>query len=153
MSRRRTTYKFFCPRVGEHRKNPRRRLRVSRSPDRLRHTALNLKRRRGQRCGHGPHPGGPVGRHVAEAKRPPPERHDTAGVVLPDHFCQGDSGILETPQHGPVKLENLLLLLLGGGHLPSFSATSRWSTRCMTGARTRGCSASRTSPCASRCSS
>jgi hypothetical protein len=58
-------------------------------------------------------PSWPVSRHVAEAKRPPPEQHDTSGVVLPDHFCQGDSGILETPQHGPVKLEHLLLLLGG----------------------------------------
>jgi hypothetical protein len=34
-------------------------------------------------------------------------------VVLPDHFCQGDSGGSEAPQHGPVKVEHILLLLLG----------------------------------------
>jgi hypothetical protein len=56
---------------------------------------------------------GPVSRHVAEAKRSPPERHDTSGVVLPDHLCQGDSGISKVPQHGLVKLEHFLLLLGG----------------------------------------
>jgi hypothetical protein len=33
------------------------------------------------------HLGGPVSCHVVEAKRLPPERHNTSGVVLPDHFC------------------------------------------------------------------
>jgi hypothetical protein len=41
-----TTHNFFCPRVGEHRKQPRRRPRVGRPPERLCHTALDLERRR-----------------------------------------------------------------------------------------------------------
>jgi hypothetical protein len=56
---------------------------TSRSPA---HAALDLKGRRERRRSHGSLPGGPVGRHLAEAKRPPPERHDSAGVVLPDHL-------------------------------------------------------------------
>jgi hypothetical protein len=35
-------------------------------------------------------------------------------MVLPDHFRQGDPGVPQAFQHGPVRLENLLLLLLGG---------------------------------------
>jgi hypothetical protein len=34
-------------------------------------------------------------------------------MVLPDHLRQGDSDISETPQHGPIELEHLLLLFLG----------------------------------------
>jgi hypothetical protein len=41
------------------------------------------------------------------------EQHDSSGVILPDHFRQGDSGSSETPQHGPVVLEDLVLLLCG----------------------------------------
>jgi hypothetical protein len=74
---------------------------------------LKLKRRRGLRSGHSSRLGGPVGRHVAEAERPPPERHDSSGVILPHHFLQGDLSVPQVPQHGLVKLEHLLLLLLG----------------------------------------
>jgi hypothetical protein len=58
--------------------------------------------------GHRPDPRGLVGSHVAE-----PERHDSSGVVLLDHLCQGDSGIQKMPEHGPVRLEHILLLFLG----------------------------------------
>jgi hypothetical protein len=92
-----TTYNFFCPCVGEHREQPRRWPRVGRSPDCLHHATLDLERQWERRRGHGSLLGGPVSRHLAEAKRPPPELHDTSGVVLPDHFRQGDSGSSETP--------------------------------------------------------
>jgi hypothetical protein len=70
------------------------------------------------RRGHGPRPGGSLGSHVAEAERPSPKRHDSSGVVLPDHFRQGDPGISQASQHGPVRLEHLLLLCLGGAVRP-----------------------------------
>jgi hypothetical protein len=114
-----TTYNFFCPRVGEHREQPRRRPRVGLSPDRLHHAALDLERQRERRHGHGPLRGGLVSRHLAKAKRPPPERHDSSAVIFPDHFRRGDSGSSETPQHGPVVLEDFLLLFLGGAIRPA----------------------------------
>jgi hypothetical protein len=106
------THKFLCPLVEEHREQPCQRPRVGRPPDRLRHTTMDLEQRREGRSGHGPRPGGPVGRHLAEAKRPPLERHDSSGMILPEYFCQGDSGSSETPQHCPVILKDLLLLRL-----------------------------------------
>jgi hypothetical protein len=57
---------------------------------------------------------GPVGRHLAETKRPPPERHNPPGMVLPEDFRQGDPGSSETPQHHPMILEDLLLSRLHG---------------------------------------
>jgi hypothetical protein len=54
-------------------------------------------------------------------KRPPPERHDPSGVILPDHFRQGDSGISETPQHVPVELEHLLLAAPSAQFLRDFA--------------------------------
>jgi hypothetical protein len=80
--------------------------------------ALDLERRWERRHSHSSLPGGPVGRHLAEAKCPPLGRHDSSGVVLPDHLLQGDFGSSKVPQHGPVMLEDLLLLLLGGAVRP-----------------------------------
>jgi hypothetical protein len=42
-------------------------------------------------------PWGPVGSHVTKAERPPLERHDSLGVVLPDHLRQGDPGVPQMP--------------------------------------------------------
>jgi hypothetical protein len=58
--RRRTTYKFLRSRIGEHREHPRRRPRVGRSPDCLRHATLNLERRRRLQRGHHSSPWGPT---------------------------------------------------------------------------------------------
>jgi hypothetical protein len=93
----------------------------SRYPDRLCHVALHLEWRRKLRRGHRPDPWGPVGSHVAESEWPPPERHNSSGVVLPNHLRLGDPGIPKTPEHGPVRLEHLLLLFLGRaiGPVPS----------------------------------
>jgi hypothetical protein len=73
-------------------------------------------------------------------------------VILPDHLRQGDAGVPKTPEHGPVGLEHLLLLSWRD-RSPSSFATSQWGSWCMPEARARGRSASRTTPCASRCSS
>jgi hypothetical protein len=64
-------------------------------------------------------PRGAVGRHLAEAKRPPPEQHDSSGMILLDHFRRGDSSSSETPQHSPVIPKDLLLLLLRGAIRPT----------------------------------
>jgi hypothetical protein len=122
------TYQFFSPLVGKHREQPRRRPRVRRLPDRLHHAALDLKWRQEGRSSHGPHPGGPVGRHLAETKRPPSERHNSLGVVLPDNGRQGDPGSPKTPQHRLVTLEDLFLLSSRGRRSGS-SSTGRWSSR------------------------
>jgi hypothetical protein len=45
-------------------------------------------------------------------KRSPLERHDSSGVVLLEHFRQGDPSSSETSQHHPVILDDLLLLRL-----------------------------------------
>jgi hypothetical protein len=74
---------------------------------------LDLERRRERRHGHGPLPGGPVSHHLAKAKQTPPERHDTSGVVLPDHIRQGDSTSSETSQRDPVVLEVFSYSLAG----------------------------------------
>jgi hypothetical protein len=100
--------------VGKHQKQPRRRPRVRCLPDHLRHAALDLKRQREDRSGHGPRPGGPIGCHLAKAKQPPPEQHDSSGVVLPHDGGQGDPGSSETPQHRPMIPEDLFLLRLRG---------------------------------------
>jgi hypothetical protein len=47
-------------------------------------------------------------------KRPPPERHDSSDMILPNYFHQGDFGSLEMPQHRLVIVEDLLLLCLHG---------------------------------------
>jgi hypothetical protein len=91
------TYQFLSPLVGEHRDKSRRRPRVGRPPDRLHHAALDLERRREGRSDHGPRPGGAVGRHLGETKRPPPERHNSSGMVLPKDIGQGDPSSLEMP--------------------------------------------------------
>jgi hypothetical protein len=67
-------------------------------------------------------------------------RHGTARGLR-----QGDSSSSETPQHRPVILEDLLLLCLRGVVRPF--------PQCTPEVRTRGSSADRTTPCASRCSS
>jgi hypothetical protein len=108
------TYQFLSPLVGEHRQQPRRWPRVGCLPDRLRHATLDLKRRREGRGSYGPHPGGPIGRHLAETKWPPPEQHNTSGMVLPDDGGQGDPSSSEMPQHRPVILEDLFLLYIRG---------------------------------------
>jgi hypothetical protein len=120
LPRRQTTNIFLRSHIGEHREHSRWRPRVGRSPDRLRHATLNLERLRRLRRGHRPSPWGPVGGHVAEPKLPPPERPNTSGMVLPDHLRQGDPDIPKTPRHGPVGLEHLLLLSLGGAVRPFF---------------------------------
>jgi hypothetical protein len=91
------THKFLSPLVGAHREQPRRRPRVGRPPDRLRHTVLDLKRRWDARNGHGPCPGGPVGHHLAEEERPPPERYNSSGLVLLKDFQQGDLDSSKAP--------------------------------------------------------
>jgi hypothetical protein len=40
------------------------------------------------------------------------------GMILPDHLRQGDPGVPKTAKHGPVGLEHLLLLYLGGAIRP-----------------------------------
>jgi hypothetical protein len=67
-------------------------------------------------------------------------RHGTAQGLR-----QGDSSSSETPQHRPVILEDLLLLCL--------REVVRPFPQCTPEVRTRGSSADRTTPCASRCSS
>jgi hypothetical protein len=108
----------FCPLTGEHWEQPRWRPRVGRPPDRLRHATLHLEWRRERRGGHSPRPGGPVGRHLAETKRPPPKRYDSSSMILPEYFRQGDSGSSEMPQHRLVILQDLLLLRLLGAVRP-----------------------------------
>jgi hypothetical protein len=91
-----TTHNFFCALIGDHREQPRRRPQVGRPPDRLRHAMLELERQREGRRSHGPRSGGPIGCHLKKTKRPRPERYDTAGVVLPENFCQGNPSSSET---------------------------------------------------------
>jgi hypothetical protein len=81
-----TTHKFFRRLVGEHREQPRRQPQVGRPPDRLRHAALDLEATMGGMEWSRSAPRGAVGRHLAETKGPSPERHDSSGVVLPDHL-------------------------------------------------------------------
>jgi hypothetical protein len=90
------TYKFLSTLMGMHQEQLRRRPRVGRLPDHLRHATLDLKRRGEGRSSHGPRLGGPVGCHLAP-KRPPPERHNSSGMVLPEDVGQGDPGSLEMP--------------------------------------------------------
>jgi hypothetical protein len=61
---------------------------------------------------------GAVGHHLAEMKRPPPERHNSSGMVLPEDVRQGHPGSSEMPQHRPVILEDLLLIRLRGAVRP-----------------------------------
>jgi hypothetical protein len=82
-----TTHNFFCALVGEHQEQSRRRPQVGRPLDRLHHATLDLERRREGRHGHSPRLGGPIGCHLKKTKRPRSEWHDTASVVLPEHFC------------------------------------------------------------------
>jgi hypothetical protein len=79
---------------------------------------LNLERRRELRRSHNPHPGGSLGGHITEVERPSLKRHDSSSMILPDHLCQGDPGASQTPQHGLVGLEHLLLLFLDGAVRP-----------------------------------
>jgi hypothetical protein len=109
---------FWITLNREHREHPRRRPRVGRSPDRLRHATRNLERRPRLRCGHCPSPWGLVGGHVVELEWPPPERHNTSGMVLPDNLRQGDPGVPKTPKHGLVGLEHLLFLCPGRAIYP-----------------------------------
>jgi hypothetical protein len=39
-------------------------------------------------------------------------------MVLPDDLRQGDPGVPKTPKHGPVGLDHLLLICLGGAIHP-----------------------------------
>jgi hypothetical protein len=80
----------------------------------MRHATLDLKWQREGRSGHGPHPRGSVGRHLAETKGLPPERHDSSCMVLPEDFRQGEPDSLEAPQHHPMIVEDPLLLCLRG---------------------------------------
>jgi hypothetical protein len=43
----------------------------------------DLERQREGQSIQGPRLGGPVGYHLAETKQPPPERHNSSGMVLP----------------------------------------------------------------------
>jgi hypothetical protein len=85
------TYQFLSPLVGEHWEG---------------------------QSSYGLRPGGLIGRHLAKTKRPPPERHNSSGMVLPKDVGQGDLGSSETPQHRPVIFEDLLLLRLRGAIRP-----------------------------------
>jgi hypothetical protein len=108
------THQFLGLLVGEHREKPRRRPRISRLPDRLRHTALDLVQQRGCRRSHSPRPGGSVGPHFTKTEQLPPKRHVPPGVVLADDSHEGDSGSSEAPQHRPVVPKHPLLLRLWG---------------------------------------
>jgi hypothetical protein len=84
LSKEAATYEFLGPLVGEHWEKSRRRPRISRLPDCLRHVTLDLVRRWEDRRSHSPRPGGSVGHHLTKTERPPPKRHDSSCVVLPN---------------------------------------------------------------------
>jgi hypothetical protein len=108
------TYQSLSPLVGKHREQSRRWPRVRRLPNHPRHATLDLEWQLEGRSGHSPRPGGPVGCHLVETKRSPPEQHSSSGVVLPDDGGQGDPGSSETPQYRPMILKDLLLVRLCG---------------------------------------
>jgi hypothetical protein len=113
-----TTYNFLGPLVGENREKSRRRPRIGRLLNRMRHATLDLVRRREDQRSHSPRLGSSVDRHLAETERPSPERHNFSGVLLPDDGRQRDPGSSEVLQHRPVLLEHFLLLSLQGAMGP-----------------------------------
>jgi hypothetical protein len=99
-----TTYNFLGPLVGENREKSRRRPRIGRLLNRMRHATLDLVRRREDQRSHSPRLGSSVDRHLAETERPSPERHNFSGVLLPDDGRQRDPRLLggaPTPPSAP----------------------------------------------------